>query len=184
MELREITRATGVNEMQGYNYEAAKAIFAAMCDYTSADFDTLGVTPDDFDLVASNKPWHATNRRQVVATIDAIMFATTDAMGLDRITLPSEYVAGAIQMSVAPINQRTAAIWLAAAGMAGARAVDLSSKDLGGGDFDPATATQLFALVVLLSDPSISSEPRQKYLTKMLKQVNTAQTAKKGANVA
>lgn len=165
--------------MNGYNFEAARAIHIAMVDYQSGDFDTLGITPDDFALVASNEPWHATERRRVIATLDAIMHGTTDAMGLDRLTLPAEFVAGAVQLNVAPVNHRVACFWLASAHMAGARAADLAHKSLEGGDVEPATATQLFALISQAYDPSKTSEYRQKWLGKMTKAINQQQVGRK-----
>lgn len=158
------------------NYSAALATMQAISEYTSADFEQLGILPADYKLAASDKPWIRDNRRKVVTVLDALLFGTLDVMGLPRIAVPSEYVAAIVSTFVAPSNRMTACLWLAEQRMTGAKAMDLASRGAEAAETDPTAGSQLFALVCLLSDNDSSNEVRQKYLAKMTDRVRKAVT--------
>lgn len=149
------------------NYEASVGVMRAIAAYTSADFDALGIAPNDFSLTYDAIPWTRDNRRRVMSVLDALMFGTLDVMGLPRISVPAEFAAAIISTFVAPMNRMVACIWMAEAGIGGSRAMDMAAAGINAGEVDPASAHQLFALVVLLSDTDVSSGVRQQYAARM-----------------
>lgn len=150
------------------NYEAALSTMKVIADYTSADFDSLGILPQDFKMVFEDKPWIRDNRRKVMQTLDALLFGTADVMGLPRIVLPAEFIAGVISTFVAPCNRQVACIWMAEQRATGAKASDLANLGTeAAAEADPCTGQQLFSLIVQLSESSASSEVRQRYFDRM-----------------
>lgn len=148
-------------------YEAALATMSSIADYTSADFDTLGISYQDFNLVYGNTQWTRDQRRRVTQTLDALLFGTLDVIGLPRIAVPAEYVAAVISSFVAPANRQIACIWLAEQRATGPRAIDLAAAGVEALHVDPVSASQLFALVILLSENDRSSEVRQSFAQRM-----------------
>lgn len=152
--------------MPNLSYESALGTMRAIAAYTSADFDALGIQPQDFALTYEATPWTRDNRRRVMATLDALLFGTLDVMGLPRIAVPAEYAAAIISTFVAPLNRQVACVWMAEGRVGGRSAMDLAA---GGneGDVDPASASQLFSLCVLLSDTDVSTAVRQQFRARM-----------------
>lgn len=146
--------------------ETALGTMHAIAAYTSADFDALGIQPQDFSLTYDAIPWTRDNRRRVMATLDSLMFGTLDVMGLPRIAVPAEYVAAIVSTFVAPMNRMVACIWLAEQRSTGTRAMDLAAAGVDG-DVDPASASEIFALVVALSQTDASTQVRQAYRARM-----------------
>lgn len=151
--------------------EAAIGTMKAIADYTSADFSVLGITEDDFQLTYAPAPWKREHRRRVTQTLDALLFGTLDQMGLPRIAVPAEYVAAVIATFVAPCNRMVSCLWLAEQRATGARAMDLAAAGMEGAYVDPVSASQLFALVISLSDTDRSTEVRANFKSRMDKRV-------------
>lgn len=147
--------------------EAALGTMRAIAAYTSTDFDALGISPVDFSLTYDDIPWTRDSRRRVMSVIDSLLFGTLDVLGLPRIAVPAEYAGAVLATFVAPVNRLTACIWLAEQRMIGRRAIDLAATASDTGEVDPTSASQLFALVVLLSESDVSSAVRQHYKARM-----------------
>lgn len=135
---------------------------SVIADYTPADFEALNVTPEDYKLTVENKQWLTPHRPRVERCLEAMLYGTTDLMGIDRITMPSEYVATLVATLVGPCNRRAACHWLSTRKLAGVAANELAASQQNGG-YDPTTPTQLWAQVVSLAEVEGSTEARQRF---------------------
>ena len=109
----------------------------------------LGLTDDDIRLTCGANPWIGIDRIQVVRTLDTFLYGMLDVLALPRISVPAEYVAATIAVTVDALNIMVACRWMEKVD-AGA-AYDLAE----GTEAQPATARQLFALcTATLSSPT------------------------------
>ena len=69
----------------------------------AGDF-VIDCQPEDRELLTSDLPWTALDRGRVQRALDALVCGSLDAVGIPRMALPSEFVAGAIAVAVRPIN--------------------------------------------------------------------------------
>jgi uncharacterized membrane protein len=83
--------------------------------------------------------------------------------------VPAEFVAGLIATFVSPPNRMVCCIWMAEQRSIGPRAMDLASYGIEASEVDPVSASQLFALICLLSQEDESTHVRQKFLARMKK---------------
>ena len=104
----------------------------------------LGLTDDDIRLTCGANPWIGIDRIQVVRTLDTFLYGMLDVLALPRISVPAEYVAATIAVTVDALNIMVACRWMEKVD-AGA-AADLAE----GTEAQPATARQLFALCTAL----------------------------------
>lgn len=164
--------------MQKHNcsYETAYGTMKAIADYGAADFDTLGITPEQFHMTYAPVMWQNTQRRAVTGCLDALLFGTTDKLGLPRISLPAEFIAAVIATFVAPCNRQVACHWMAEQRATGARAIDLSSRGIEATAADPVAASQLFALVCQLSETDRASQVRQTFAKRIGAKIEEFQT--------
>lgn len=115
----------------------------------SGCLETLGVLPDQLQLVTGQLPWQLNERNIVVRTLDLLMFGTMDILSLPRFEVPAEYVAATIAMFVSPSNIMVACRWMESS---------QASADLLGNPASTSqntsyiTSTQLFALVLQLAN--------------------------------
>lgn len=147
--------------MLNLNYEAAKAVMTSIAQYLEADFDQLGVSPDDFKLTYQPVIWRSEHRIRVIRTLEALMFGTAGMLGLARIKLPAEFIAAIVATFVAPCNRRLATMYLDDVGTGG-RAEDMAA----GLTFEAVGPERLFALVVLLSQED-NTKVRQDFATRI-----------------
>lgn len=144
------------------SFAAALGTMNAIAEYTSADFDALGIQAPDFALTYEAVTWSRDNRRRVMATLDALLFGTLDVLGLARIQVPAEFAAAVIATFVAPQNRLIACKWMEEHGNIGA-----SAHAAAGASVDTSTAKELFDLVICLSETDDSSRVRQQYRARM-----------------
>lgn len=104
--------------------------------------DGVGVSRGDFDRLTGDAPWMSSDRNRMTATLNTLLNASVDALGLPRFNLPAEFVAAGISVFVQPINVHAAAAFCGNSGSVedGARGTIVS----------PATPEQIFALCVML----------------------------------
>lgn len=162
--------ATPTTENQMFSiplsFEQAHAVMKVISDYTSADFETLGVTPEDYALAASQNLWLNQHRPRVERVMEALLYGTTDLLGIGRIELPAEYIAAVVSTFIAPGNRRTACTWLSERKLSGTAANQLATG-LASVQMSPASSQQLFALVIALSETDASTEARKNFTTRI-----------------
>lgn len=145
----------------------ARSVLRGIGDYTSADFDQLGINKEHFDLTCGARPWKRDHIPPVMRTLNALMFGTLEQLGMPKITIPAEYVAAIVATYVAPGNRMIACVWLAQEHRTGVGALELSARGQQSKELAPATADQLFALVVALSDSDETTEARKNFLRRL-----------------
>lgn len=133
------------------SYETAAALLRNIDKYTAADFDALGINTEDFELLNSDMPWRRENLARVMRTFNAMIFGTLEIMGMQKIVVPSEYVAAVIVGVVGYGNMMTACIWLATERQTGIGALELSARSQTTSQIEPTNSDQLFALVATLT---------------------------------
>lgn len=161
--------------MASLSYETALATFRVIDQYVAADFDTLGIRPEDFSLTSSYQPWVRQDLARCMRTLNALTFGTLEVMGMPKIVVPAEYQAAIIAGFVAPPNRMAACIWLSQERQTGAGALESSARNQTTSQLDPASADQLFALVVSLSESDIASDVRQNFRRRVGLAVEKAQ---------
>src|SRR5205809_771521 len=75
----------------------------------SSAFD---LTEDDFDFLASNKVWIATDRSRARRCVEACVYGTLDFVGSPRFPAPVEFIAAVIAYYVHPVYSQPARIIL------------------------------------------------------------------------
>lgn len=153
--------------MTNLSFETAFALLRNIHEYTSADFDSLGINQQDFELIAAPVPWQRANIPRVMRTLNALLFGSLEILGMNKITVPSEYVAAVVSAIVAPANRMVACIWLAQERQTGVGALQASARAQLSTQLDPTSSDQLFALVCLLSATEASSEARNNLARKL-----------------
>lgn len=146
--------------MTNLSFESAYALLKRIDQYVAADFDALGITPQDFQLVANDAPWRRDNLNRVMRTMNALLFGTLEVMGMPKIVIPSEYLAAIITAVVAPANRMVCCVWMAQERQTGIGALEQSARSQATSQLDPTSADALFALVVMLTDSNGSNEAR------------------------
>jgi hypothetical protein len=114
----------------------------------SPDFDVLGITADDMNLLRQQSQWMVAHKRQVIGALDALIYSSVDAVGLNRYELPAEYIAAIIGAFVAPANVQIACSWLEQHAKTGKPIHDLANG-YDAESLPSVRAPQLFALVKL-----------------------------------
>ncbi len=101
-------------------------------------FESLGIIPEDFDLVCRSVPWIGNDRLRVTTVINSLCHGTVDVCGLPRIEIPAEFIASVLSMFVSPGNLMIACRWMEA---------EKAAEDLAaGGSLEAVQAKKLFAL--------------------------------------
>src|SRR5712675_1208731 len=72
----------------------------------------LDLTDDDFDFLASNKVWIATDRSRARRCVEACVYGTLDFVGYLRFPAPVGFIAAVIAYYVPPVNIQTACLIL------------------------------------------------------------------------
>lgn len=144
------------------SYETALATLKVIDQYAAADFDTLGISQQDFELASNVTVWLRPHLPVVMRTLNALIFGTLEVQGIGKIVVPSEYVAAIVATFVAPPNRMLACQWLAQERQTGVGAIELSSR-ANVAEVQRTTGDQLFALVLQLSNHDASSEARRNF---------------------
>ncbi len=107
-------------------------------------FETLGITKEDFKMACSDVPYIAADRPRVSAVLESLTHGVCDVIGMPRVEVPMEFRAGVLCCFVAPGNLAIACRWT--------EREPTADDIVSGGSLEPATAKQLFALCIQLSE--------------------------------
>lgn len=162
------------------SYTTAYAAMKVVLDMMPADFDALGITRQDFELLTQKEHWVRPHMPKVMRTINSLLYGTLEVMGMPKITIPSEYVAAAVTIFIAPANRLPACVWLSQEHRTGVNALELSARQERGGAFEFTSADSLFALVGRLTGSNAYAPERARFMTK----IGLAVEAEQGANPA
>jgi len=149
------------------SYETALATLKVIDQYAAADFDTLGISQQDFELVSDRTVWLRPHLPIVMRTLNALIFGTLEVQGISKIVVPSEYVAAIVASFVAPSNRMLACTWLAQERQTGVGAIELSARAQATAEVGKTSGDQLFALVLQLSNHDASSEARRNFRNRL-----------------
>ncbi len=121
------------------SYTVAKNCMQLIKDGAVNDaFEALGINPEDFDLVCSNHPYVGADRARVTSVLNSLIWGTLDVVGLPRIEVPVEFIAGVLCVFVSAGNLAVACRFMETSYPA--------EEVAAGGSVDPVSASQLFAL--------------------------------------
>lgn len=141
--------------------ETALASLGVIQDYLPADFDTLGITEEEFELISSGTPWRRDYISRIVRTMNGLIHGALEVMALPKIIVPAEYVAAVIAATVHPSNAMACCVILAQERATGVGALELAARSAQVSSIDPTSADQLFALVCVLNNKSKANSARQ-----------------------
>lgn len=131
--------------------EVTKNCMRLIRDGLASDaFEALGISRADFELCCSSHPYIGADRPRITQVLNALTHGTLDVVGLPRIEVPAEFRAAVIACFVHAGNLAVACRWLESGFTAG----DISA----GGDVEPVTARQLFALCVQMVDDGSTAQ--------------------------
>lgn len=116
----------------------------------SADFATMGLNPEDIDLLHGPKQWQAIDRNKVERLLHVVANGIMDNIGVPRFSLSAEYKAAVISVFVDPCNVMVASEWMGAAATNEALADGVQEMHA-----DKISGGQIYALILELqsSDP-------------------------------
>lgn len=135
--------------------------------YTPNDFDALGITPKQFEIVAGREIWRRDQLHVVMRTLNQMIFGSLEIMGLPKLVVPAEFTAAHIATLIAPENRIIACVWLSQERQTGLGALELAARNAAPSTMDHTSADQLFALVCLLSDADRDGQARKRYIKKI-----------------
>lgn len=143
--------------------------------YGPADFDVLGIPPENFEILTQADTWRYEHREIITRTFTAIVFGNVKIMGLPPIVLPSEFLAAVVATLIAPENQMHCCIWLAQERMTGKAAIELAARNEAPSQWDPTSGDALFALVCLAADTDETNWARKRFLERLGLRVQEAE---------
>lgn len=146
------------------NYAVIGSTLRAMADSTHPDFAALGITKAAFDKATGSTPWTLKDKTSVINTFKAVVYSTTDALGLERVTLSPEFTAAAIVAVVAPQNVAIAAHWVSQDIKTGKPIVTDLGEEIG---FNKVSASQLNQLCFEAMSDEGAKGSRERMLQKM-----------------
>ena len=143
-----------------------KAAMTALSKGTATGpIQSLGLLPQELELVTGEVPWKANERNIVSKALHTLMYSTQDALGLQRFEVPAEYVAATISMFVHPSNIMVACSWMEADLLS---ASAIGNPHLESINRNEIKAAQLFALVLqMLQDCETIDTCRQQFETRV-----------------
>lgn len=74
----------------------------------NAEVGLLDLTPEGLEFLTTEKPWINTDRQEARRCIEAATYGALDYLGLPRMQVPAEFIAGTIALYVSPVNVLTA----------------------------------------------------------------------------
>jgi hypothetical protein len=104
--------------------------------------EIAGISQGDLEMIQSDAPWGNMDQRRCRNVLDQLINGTLEVMGLPRLNVPAEMRAAAVAYFVHPANIMAACSWLEAGGVA--------SEIAEGGVVENVTASQLYAMVIML----------------------------------
>lgn len=130
----------------------AVALIGSIEKYLPTDFETLGITPEEFELISQPLPWLRETMPHLVRTMNALIHGTIEKLTLPKLVVPAEYVACVISATVAPSNIMAMCIIMSQERATGVGALELAARNTSPQSIDHTSADQLFALCTLLTD--------------------------------
>lgn len=143
--------------------QIAKAVYKHIHTFTPTDFDQLGITDADFELLTSVVPWRRADAQRILRTLNSIIFGALENLQMPKIVVPAEYVAPVVAFYVNPANIMASCIMLSQERMTGKGALEMASRAQVGSEVDSTSADQLFALCVCLMDVDVNQARRELY---------------------
>lgn len=133
----------------GLSYQVALALFRRIDKFTIADFDSLGITPADFEITCGENLWRRDYIPRVMRTIQALIFGTLETLGQPKMNVPTEYVAAVLTAFVKPGNLMAACQWLEQEQRLHFAASDLADAE-SAQEVQPTNHQKCFALICQL----------------------------------
>lgn len=149
------------------SFTTAYALLKNIERYAPSDFDALGITPQQFEIVAQPHLWDRDQLLVVMRTLTQMIYGSLTIMALPKLTVPSEFIAAHITALVAPENRIIACVWLSQERQTGHGALEMAARGSTSQNMDPTSADNLFALVCLLSDRDDANDARKRYMKKI-----------------
>jgi len=137
--------------MSNLSEETAVATLRVIEHYLPSDYDTLGITEEEFALFHGPLTWRRDYFPRVIRTANALIFGSLEQMALPKIVVPAEYVAAVVAVCVHPANQMACCIIMAQERATGVAALELAARGSSPTSIDPTSGDQLFALVAILN---------------------------------
>src|SRR3546814_19900790 len=115
----------------------------------------LDLSQDDFELLASNKVWIATDRARARRCVEVCVYGTLDFVGYSRFHAPVEFIAAVIAYYAHPVNIQTACLIMEG---------DEFPENLINGVVRPFNAAECFEFLLIDSAGNTTGliEPQQK----------------------
>jgi len=160
--------------MSNISEETAVATLRVIEHYLPADYDTLGITEEEFELFHGPASWRRDFFPRIVRTANALIFGSLEQMSLPKIVVPAEYVAAVIAVCVHPANQMACCVVMAQERATGVAAIDLAARGASPTTIDPTSGDQLFALVSILNSKDQTNFARKSLRKKLGMRIDEA----------
>lgn len=147
--------------------DTAIALISNIHNYMPTDFETMGITPEEFDLLAEPLPWLRETMPHLVRSMNAIIFGALEKLTLPKIVVPAEYVACVISAVVHPCNIMAMCIIMATERSTGVGAMELAARQASPTQIDHTSADQLFAICCILANKDRSNLARRRLREKL-----------------
>lgn len=148
------------------------AIIRALPKMLPADFDTLGITQEEYDLVAGPHAWRREHMPRIVKTMRALLHGAVEAMAFPPIDLSAEYVAAVIVTVVHPANMMACAIILSAHSQSGHSVIEGATSQ--NAQIDKCSSRQLHDLCCIYLDKDETNIARRGLAQKFSQRVDDA----------
>lgn len=112
---------------------------------TAQVVESIGVTPEEWELLTNDVPWLGVDRPRITRIIDSLLYGLVDTMGVPRFDLPAEYVATVVAIFVSPCNYFSACSWLGA--FSTASTIQSHNPDLPPEGMERVHPSKIFAFV-------------------------------------
>lgn len=146
--------------------KGAIRLVKAQCE-ASVGLEAFGITPDDYQLIAGNRPWLSSERPRVDSVLDNLCAGSLDQVGVGRFDYPAEWIAGILCSFVDPVNIMVACKWCERT---------RSAEDWSGsGPSEEVTPSQLYALCLEFLGDTDANGFRDKFEKKIGVQIRRSQ---------
>lgn len=140
--------------------QTALATLAVIDQYLPKDFDTLGITQEEFEHLSGPTAFLRPHMPGLVRTMNALIFGTLEVMTLPKLIVPAEYVAAVISAVVHPANVMAMCVIMATERQTGVGAMELAARNSQSTTVDHTSADQLFALCCILNNTATANAAR------------------------
>jgi len=147
--------------------QTAVALIGSIERYLPQDFETLGITPEEFELLNEARPWLRETMPHLVRAMNALIFGSMEKMTLPKIAVPAEYVACVISAVVHPVNLMAMCVIMAQERATGVGVLELAARATSPTAIDPTSGDQLFAICCILADKDRANWARRRLREKL-----------------